>query len=121
MREFRLINLASQMPYLPYFMQTWSSDHLIAWLKVYGEVRNLADWYHEQARIHPEHWFYRDPSQFDHTYHFQSWWGLDTVFILENGRMYIPGRGIEAWRGANISYRTTTETGGEYAESGTIF
>ncbi len=98
MREFHLINLATQMPYLPRFLQAWAPERIIAWLKVYGEVRNLAEWYRELTDLHPENRFYRDPGQFNTTYNFRSWWGQDTTFVLEDGRMYIPGRRIEAWQ-----------------------
>jgi hypothetical protein len=47
MREFILIDLQTQMPYLPQAMRDWPRERILAWLRVWGEVRRLVDfpWY----------------------------------------------------------------------------
>lgn len=86
MREFVLIDLGRQMPYLPRAMQAWPGDRLLAWLSVWGQV-------HEAHEL--ERWSTPDRR----LYVFRSWVGLWTGFVLTgDGRMFIPGTGIAAWR-----------------------
>jgi hypothetical protein len=85
-REFVLIDLQSQLPYLPPRMRTWPRERLLRWLAVWGEVRKI------------EQLSYPDAD----TYSFGSWIGLRTGFILtHDGRMFIPGTTIEAWSGVS--------------------
>jgi len=78
MREFVLIDLRSQMPFLPLFMKKWRRNKLLAWLKIYGELRVFDE-------------------QKD-TYFFHAWSGLDTFFILTtDGHMSIRSSRTKAW------------------------
>jgi hypothetical protein len=88
MREFVLVDLQTQMPFLPREMREWPRERLLGWLRFYGEVREVK-----------QPWGY-DEQQ---TYVFQSWVGLHTAFVLTNsGEMFIPGTRIEAWRGEPV-------------------
>jgi|GEM_PF-6856307 len=49
MREFVLIDLRSQMPFLPLFMKKWRRNKLLAWLKIYGELRVFGEW--QKSRV----------------------------------------------------------------------
>jgi hypothetical protein len=90
MREFILIDLQTQMPYLPQTMRDWQRKRILAWMRVWGEVR----WYGELPWHGPLTDSKRD------LYGFYSWCGLTTGFILtEDRRMFIPGTGIKEWSG----------------------
>ena len=84
MREFALIDLVAQMPYLPTFMRSWSHERLLSWLHLYGEVRTL-DGEHLSGLGY-------------NTYVFTSWTGLWTGFVLtDDGDMFVPGTSVAAW------------------------
>jgi hypothetical protein len=38
MTEFILVDLRTQMPYLPCEMRAWGRERILRWLRVYGEV-----------------------------------------------------------------------------------
>jgi len=83
LREFVLIDLTSQMPYIPRHVRDWPRERLLAWLRVWGDVDPIPTRYLEPA--------------YD-TYCFRSWLGLSMTFALtDSGRMFIPGTAIEAW------------------------
>jgi hypothetical protein len=81
MAEFILIDLQTQMPYLPAYMRTWPRERFLDWLRLYGEV------------YHPEHMKDR--------YTFRSWSGRWTYFdYLESGELFIPDTRVGAWEHA---------------------
>jgi len=83
LREFTLVDLTTQMPYLPTFIRTWPRDRLLAWLSVWGEVHKLEG---------------TPGAEGADTYTFQSWVGRWTPFVLtQDGRMFIPATPIRAW------------------------
>jgi hypothetical protein len=76
--DFILIDLQTQMPYLPEYMRTWSRERLLDWMRQFGEV-------HQSPK--DEGW-----------YSFRSWVGRWASFVLsEAGELYIPGTYIRAW------------------------
>lgn len=76
LREFVLIDLTTQMPYLPAFTREWPRERLLAWLRVWGEVYKI-----ETPYSTPD----------DGWFAFRSWIGLMTPFVLSSdGHMYIP-------------------------------
>ena len=82
MRTFILVDLRTQMPYLPQEMRDWPRERVLAWLRQYGEVRELETWTWPQGKA----------------YVFCSWVGLYTSFVLtETGQMFVPGMRIAAW------------------------
>lgn len=84
-REFILVDLYTQMPYLPRVARTWPRDRLLAWLSVWGEVRAI-DYPPELT----------SPDR--QTFAFRSWVGLYASFVLTNdGRMIVPGARARAW------------------------
>lgn len=88
MREFILLDLRTQMPYLPVEMREWPHERVLDWMLQYGEVRELETW--------------RMPGQ--HGFVFRSWLGLSTPFVLtDDGDMFIPGARIHAWRRGSTS------------------
>jgi hypothetical protein len=83
MREFLLVDLTTQMPYLPRRMQPWPRERVLAWLHVWGEV-----W-----KVEPF-----GPYDRPEAYAFRSWVGCWTNFELtDDGRMSIPGTRVKAW------------------------
>jgi hypothetical protein len=82
-REFILIDLATQMPYLPRSAKEWPRERMLAWLRVWGEVEVME----------PRTGVY-DKDR----YTFRSWAGRWTWFVLtEDGDLFIPGLNIQAW------------------------
>lgn len=86
MQEFILVDLATQMPYLPDTARTWPRERLLAWLRVWGEVLKLE-------------WPQSPPDGGDSSsYMFRSWSGPSTPFALtQDGHMFIRGTWIRAW------------------------
>jgi hypothetical protein len=87
MGEFILIDLRTQMPYLPAYMRMWSRERFLDWLRMYGEIRWLGD--------RPGWWI--------DSYVFRSWVGLYATFVLHNAgelSLYVPGTYICAWESA---------------------
>jgi hypothetical protein len=83
MHEFVLVDLTTQMPYVPRRMQTWPREQVLAWLRAWGEIWKIDS-------IGP----YATPDR----YCFRSWWGCWTFFgLTDDGRMFIPGTHVEAW------------------------
>ena len=78
-----MIDLVTQMPYLPRRMQTWPRERVLAWLRVWGEV-----W-----KVEPT-----GPYDMPNAYTFRSWVGRWTYCELtEDGRFFIPGTRVAAW------------------------
>lgn len=83
LKEFILVDLTTQMPYLPLSARAWPRERLFAWLRVWGEVQ-MFEWTQSNSS--------------DDTYTFRSWVGLTTTFVLtQDGRMFIPSTSIYAW------------------------
>lgn len=75
-REFMLLDLATQMRFLPQFVRTWSQEQLFAWLRVWGEVEQLTGMAGRPLKD---------------TYSFRSWAGPQTTFVLKDyGGLFIP-------------------------------
>ncbi len=82
MHEFILVDLATQMPYIPDIARTWPRERILAWLRVWGEVHKV-EWPQVSS---------------DDDYTFCSWVGCSTPFVLtQDGRMFIRGTLIRAW------------------------
>ena len=78
MASFVLVDLRSQLHYLPAAMRSWTRQQVLQWLQHYGEVRHSTN--------------------FPDTYFFRSWCGLETPFTLtEDNHLSIPGILVEAW------------------------
>lgn len=87
MREFVLVDLRSQLPYLPRFMQLWTRGQVLEWLRLYGQVY-IPDSEHTLS----------DPDLLRDVYYFRSWCGLESPFVLaESLELYIPSSAIRAW------------------------
>ena len=87
MREFVLLDLNTQMPYLPRFMKEWPREEILRWLRLYGEVK-------ESNRAHTPSY----PGMLMDVYYFRSRHGPQCGFILqERGAMFIPGTRTCAW------------------------
>jgi hypothetical protein len=83
MHEFILVDLTTQMHYLPRSMQTWPRERVLAWLRVWGDVWKIDS-------VGP----YETPNAFA----FRSWCGRWTnCELTTDGRMYIPGTRVKAW------------------------
>ena len=98
--EFKLIDLRSQMPYLPGFMKAWSRPQLLAWMRNYGTVDLLHSPEDKFTQVlmawEQEHGRQLDLRQ-DH-FVFCSWSGLCTMFVLtESMELFIPATQIRAW------------------------
>jgi hypothetical protein len=84
-REFVLVDLYTQMPYLPRVARTWSYDRFLAWLRVWGEIREIE---------YPPELF----AVGRRTFAFRSWVGLYANFVLtDDGQMFVPGSRLRAW------------------------
>jgi hypothetical protein len=97
MREFILIDLRTQMPYLPASMQTWSRKRFLDWLHLYGDVSRYRDLSGYWTEVH-DYW--------NDWYSFTSWIGLWTPFTLhetDSGdlSLHVSGTGIRAWNVAS--------------------
>jgi hypothetical protein len=94
MSEFVLIDLRSQITFLPRQMRTWPREHILGWLRIYGEVHPLGDPSKAlNERLSPEHM-----RLFQDTYIFRSWVGLQTGVVIRGpGDLFIPGTPLRAW------------------------
>lgn len=82
-REFILIDLTTQMRFLPQVVRTWPRERLLAWLRVWGEVDEVTRMGRRQVKD---------------TYAFCSWVGRRTTFTLtDDGRLYLLGISGWAW------------------------
>lgn len=82
-REFILVDLRTQMPYIPREARDWPHERLLSWLRVWGEIESVT---------------LRFPQPGEDVYRFHSWAGCVTPFTLtDDGRMFIPMTTIEAW------------------------
>jgi hypothetical protein len=75
-KEFYLIDLIDQAPYLPQRVRSWSFEQLLSWLRVYGEVTI-------------------DPQRPRH-FRFREWWALtgkyyDLFSYTEDGTLRFYG------------------------------
>lgn len=83
LREFVLIDLTSQMPYIPREARDWPRERLLSWLRVWGDVVMLDI---PPARLGED------------MYWFRSWSGCSTTFALSTeGHLFIPGTAGWAW------------------------
>lgn len=87
MQEFTLVDLRSQLPYLPRFMQRWTREQVLEWLRLYGQVYK-PDGAHTLS----------DPTLLEDVFYFRSWCGLESPFVLRGSlEWYIPSSAIRAW------------------------
>ena len=91
MAEFTLIDLRSQMPYLPSYMRFWSRERFLNWLRIYGQVQ----WFRNRME------FGDTIYTFDDEYFFRSWVERETIFSIHESSgelsLHIPGTNIQAW------------------------
>ena len=98
--QFILVDLRSQMPYLPRYMKAWSRPRLLAWMRTYGTVDALEapDDEYTQRLMKWDREHGRPGVPRPNRYFFRSWSGLSTVFVLtEDLELYIPDSLIRAW------------------------
>jgi len=108
MAEFILVDLRSQMPYLPRIMRTWERERILRWLRVHGEVvwhgdpdKDYVRYLQARLRAGQRH----DPDSLSllqaarDTSSLRPLYGLWTSFVLrKSGELFIPGTGIRAWQ-----------------------
>jgi hypothetical protein len=83
LQEFTLIDLSTQMRFLPQIVRTWPRERLLAWLREWGEVREVTG---------------AGGRQLKDTYMFRSWVGQGTVFkVTDDGRLYLAVTSGWAW------------------------
>lgn len=105
MRRFILIDLYSQMPYLPLEMRSWPRERVLMWMRQFGEVqqsqwspylneevmaRSGSTWcpIHDADDILPEY----------DTFGFRSFLGFVCVFVYRApGDIFVPGQRHQAW------------------------
>lgn len=100
MREFILLDLCNQMSYLPRFMNTWSCERVLSWLRCCGEVHGFDDPLDERSQAYrislAETGFPLEPKT--DLYFFYAWSGTDTGFVLrEGGVLFDFHSGVHAW------------------------
>ncbi len=77
MRLFHLVDLYSQMPYLPVQMRDWPREHVLAWMGLWGEVWQLGlTGTPDYKRLAAGDGI----SEQSDTFAFRSWIGCDLVF-----------------------------------------
>jgi hypothetical protein len=107
MREFHLIDLSTQLTYLPHFMREWNMDEILSWLKIYGEVIDLQRLVVEdRERTHSDfvEGLHRSPIEwYNNHYIFRSWWGFSTTFILSPGNIILSHGYQSAWGKSSTS------------------
>jgi hypothetical protein len=95
MRRFHLVDLYSQMPYLPAEMRDWPREHVLAWMGLWGDVWQLG----LNGTPNYQRLAAGDvvSAQSD-TFFFRSWIGCDLVFTYPGpGILYKPGYLPQGW------------------------
>ena len=98
--QFTLIDLRSQVPFLPRYMKMWSRPRLLAWMRNYGTVDAVdapeAEYTQRMMKWERDHGIPRVP--LPNRYFFCSWSGLSTILVLtEDMELFIPDSLIRAW------------------------
>lgn len=86
---FVLIDLNTQLAFLPCYMKFWTEEQFLAWLEIFGEVSRLSETI--KASFLPL-------ENYTHTYEFCSWCGIQTRFFYKQGALFIPGTSSRAWQ-----------------------
>ncbi len=74
MHDFVLVDLRSQIEFLPQQVRNGSQEAFLRWLGQHGEV---SEWSHQDSTF----------------YSFRSWWGIETNFIFpRDGDIYVQGK-----------------------------
>ncbi len=95
MDSFHMVDLYSQMPYLPQRMRGWPQERVLAWMRLFGEV-----WQMDRSKA-PSFRRMTDSgalSNQSHTYYFRSWIGCELIFEYPApGEMYKVGDLRRGW------------------------